>query len=400
MFLITPTYQRCRALLALGRGDAAEARRWAEPALEEAAARGYAWPMLEATRALGQAALLAHEPERAVTYLRAVWEHTEREGVDEPGAFPVAGELVEALTRARRARRGARRHRTPEDARPAATIRGRTPRSPAARAEHDEAAARLRGARPALRRRPRAARARPRPAPRNGSGAPPARRSRAPRPPSTRSARPAGSGRPRRSSRASAGASRGAGELTETERQVAGLAAAGRTQQGDRAGPVRDRPHGRGAPLEHVREAGRQDPYTARRAPLKIPDPGNFAAGPAPVASSRALPISPVARPCPKGLDAAPLHPSRGSALSSPTSRCATCSATSRSATSTRPWPRRPAPSPSTCETITAERPLALLVENAQWTDRASLKVLAHLARCNLPLLLVLAPRRRRRQHP
>jgi hypothetical protein len=43
------------------------------------------------------------------------------------------------------------------------------------------------------------------------------------------------------------------------------------------------------------------------------------------------------------------------------------------------------------CAAITAERPLALLVENAQWTDRASLKVLAHLARCNLPLLLVLA---------
>jgi hypothetical protein len=43
------------------------------------------------------------------------------------------------------------------------------------------------------------------------------------------------------------------------------------------------------------------------------------------------------------------------------------------------------------CETI--ERPLALIVEDAQWTDRASLKVLAHLARCNLPLLLVLAAR-------
>ena len=98
MFLITPTYQRCRALLAVGRGDPAEARRWGEPALEEAAARGYAWPTLEATRALGQAALLAHEPQQAAAYLRAVWEHTEREGVDEPGAFPVAGDLVEALT--------------------------------------------------------------------------------------------------------------------------------------------------------------------------------------------------------------------------------------------------------------------------------------------------------------
>ena len=43
------------------------------------------------------AALLAHQPERAVDSLRAVWEHTLREGVDEPGVFPVAPELVEAL---------------------------------------------------------------------------------------------------------------------------------------------------------------------------------------------------------------------------------------------------------------------------------------------------------------
>lgn len=45
------------------------------------------------------------------------------------------------------------------------------------------------------------------------------------------------------------------------------------------------------------------------------------------------------------------------------------------------------------CETIAGERPLALIVEDAQWTDRASLKVLAHLARSNLPVLLVLAAR-------
>ena len=97
VLLITPTYQRCRALLAAGRGHAEEAQRWAAPALEEAAARGYSWQVLEASRALGLAALLAHEPARAATYLRAVWQHTEREGVDEPGAFPVAGDLVEAL---------------------------------------------------------------------------------------------------------------------------------------------------------------------------------------------------------------------------------------------------------------------------------------------------------------
>ena len=45
------------------------------------------------------------------------------------------------------------------------------------------------------------------------------------------------------------------------------------------------------------------------------------------------------------------------------------------------------------CAALARERPLALIVEDAQWADRASLKVLAHLARCNLPLLLVLAAR-------
>ncbi len=33
----------------------------------------------------------------AAESLGAVWEHTQREGVDEPGAFPVAPDLVEAL---------------------------------------------------------------------------------------------------------------------------------------------------------------------------------------------------------------------------------------------------------------------------------------------------------------
>jgi DNA-binding CsgD family transcriptional regulator len=95
--LITPTYQRCRALLAAGRGLPDEAEQWATPALADAEARGYRWPALESLRALGIAALLAHEPAQAVESLRTVWEHTQREGVDEPGVFPVAPELVEAL---------------------------------------------------------------------------------------------------------------------------------------------------------------------------------------------------------------------------------------------------------------------------------------------------------------
>jgi DNA-binding CsgD family transcriptional regulator len=95
--LITPTYQRCRALLAAGRGEAQAAEQWAAPAFADAQARGYRWQVLEASRALGLAALLAHQPGDAVGWLRAVWQHAQDQGVEEPGAFPVAPDLVEAL---------------------------------------------------------------------------------------------------------------------------------------------------------------------------------------------------------------------------------------------------------------------------------------------------------------
>jgi DNA-binding NarL/FixJ family response regulator len=98
--LITPTYQRCRALLAAGRGDAPMAEQWAAPAFDDARARGYRWQVLEASRALGMAALLAHQPVAAAEWLRAVWQHAEDQGVEDPGAFPVAPELVEALVEA------------------------------------------------------------------------------------------------------------------------------------------------------------------------------------------------------------------------------------------------------------------------------------------------------------
>ena len=95
--LSEPAYQYNRALLAAGRGHPDEVQRWATPALADAEARGYRWHALEARRALGTAALLAHDPARAADLLRPVWAHTVREGIDEPGAFPVAGDLVEAL---------------------------------------------------------------------------------------------------------------------------------------------------------------------------------------------------------------------------------------------------------------------------------------------------------------
>jgi len=95
--LIFPMYERCHALLAAGRGAPEEAEQWAAKAISAAEATGVRWDALEALRARGIAALLEHEPVRAVKALRAVWEHTRREGVDEPGVFPVAAELVEAL---------------------------------------------------------------------------------------------------------------------------------------------------------------------------------------------------------------------------------------------------------------------------------------------------------------
>ena len=95
--LFRPMYERCRALLAAGRGAVDEAERWATEAIRRADATASGWDRLEALRARGIAALLNHEPERARDSLQAVWEHTEREGVTDPGVFPVAPELVEAL---------------------------------------------------------------------------------------------------------------------------------------------------------------------------------------------------------------------------------------------------------------------------------------------------------------
>jgi DNA-binding NarL/FixJ family response regulator len=95
--LLWPMYERCRALLAAGAGSAVEAERWSEAAVEKADATGVRWDRLEAVRAAGIAALLTNEPGRAVDDLRAVYDHTRDEGVEEPGAFPAVPDLVEAL---------------------------------------------------------------------------------------------------------------------------------------------------------------------------------------------------------------------------------------------------------------------------------------------------------------
>lgn len=85
---------RLRSLAAALRGDAEDAGRWAAKTIELVV--GQRWDELEARRARGVAALAAGEPRRAVDDLLAVWRHTEAEGIADPGAFPVAPDLVEA----------------------------------------------------------------------------------------------------------------------------------------------------------------------------------------------------------------------------------------------------------------------------------------------------------------
>jgi DNA-binding CsgD family transcriptional regulator len=95
--MFRPKYERCRALLAAGRGVPTETKRWAEEAIELADQIGCRWDGLEGLRAVGLAELLDHRPAAAAESLREVWRHTEAEGVSEPGVFPVAPELVEVL---------------------------------------------------------------------------------------------------------------------------------------------------------------------------------------------------------------------------------------------------------------------------------------------------------------
>jgi len=87
---------RLRAMLAAVAGLPDDAARHAAAA-RTGESSGLRWDWLEATRAAGMAAFCAGEPKEAADLLGVVWEHTLREQVDEPGAFPVAGDLVEAL---------------------------------------------------------------------------------------------------------------------------------------------------------------------------------------------------------------------------------------------------------------------------------------------------------------
>jgi DNA-binding CsgD family transcriptional regulator len=88
---------RLQAMLAAVRGEPVRAAELAARVLDPAESTTHIWDQLEAARATGIAALLERQPERASSSLGAIWEHTLRAGVEDPGAFPVAGDLVEAL---------------------------------------------------------------------------------------------------------------------------------------------------------------------------------------------------------------------------------------------------------------------------------------------------------------
>jgi len=95
--VIWPMYERCQALLAAERGLVDEADHWAARAIAGCDRTGMGWDRLEALRARGLAALVDHDAARAAVHLRAVWEYTQGQGIDDPGVFPAAPDLVEAL---------------------------------------------------------------------------------------------------------------------------------------------------------------------------------------------------------------------------------------------------------------------------------------------------------------
>ena len=90
-------YERCRALAAAGTGSVDEARRWAT---RPSAARMRRESGGTGSRHSGPAArwpCSRHDPAAAVPDLLPVWEHCQEHGIQDPGVFPVAPDLVEAL---------------------------------------------------------------------------------------------------------------------------------------------------------------------------------------------------------------------------------------------------------------------------------------------------------------
>jgi DNA-binding CsgD family transcriptional regulator len=88
---------RFRALLAARRGDGELALRTSAGALAAAERAEIRWHWLEAMRARGLGELLTGDPARAAASFGEVWRHLDAHGVENPGAFPVAPELVQTL---------------------------------------------------------------------------------------------------------------------------------------------------------------------------------------------------------------------------------------------------------------------------------------------------------------
>jgi DNA-binding CsgD family transcriptional regulator len=88
---------RLHALHAAMQGEPAEVSRWADAVAHAEEEDCPAWDRLETVRARGIAALLEEDWSSAARLLMSVWDHTVSEGIDDPGAFPVAADLVEAL---------------------------------------------------------------------------------------------------------------------------------------------------------------------------------------------------------------------------------------------------------------------------------------------------------------
>src|SRR5262249_24157314 len=88
---------RLQAALAALRGGPGPAAALAAEVLEADESGALGWDRLEALRVTGLAALFERDAARAISSLGAGGEHAVREGVEDPGAFPVAGDLVEAL---------------------------------------------------------------------------------------------------------------------------------------------------------------------------------------------------------------------------------------------------------------------------------------------------------------
>jgi DNA-binding CsgD family transcriptional regulator len=91
------TQIRLEALLAIMSGNVAEGVRRANVALGRGRDVPVEWDRIETRRALGLCALFENEAERAVDIFGEIWDMTRREHIDDPGAFPVAGDLVEML---------------------------------------------------------------------------------------------------------------------------------------------------------------------------------------------------------------------------------------------------------------------------------------------------------------